>query len=465
MADIDNIQALVVRSSAKPLVNVLLFRLADAGAARQFVREYAARVPRGAAGDVAGRPEFHLLFSWSGLEKLLRGHPALDVAQGRRAFEVFFADPTQAPGSLAMARQLGFIGASAPERWWDGRFVADEIDLAIYAGFDTEQKAQALADLRAAAARFGLTELALPAFPDGALGGNRPGDGRLHFGYRDGITAPDIDWSDSGRANAVDLREILVGYPNDDYPTSPQRGGPWQDFARDGSHVALAWIYQDVATFNQFLQQNSTKAPPNVPRELAQEWIAAKMLGRWRDGSPLSKFPDAPPNPPEPSNDFGYAGDPGGLKCPITAHIRVANGRDQPLKFANQVRFPKGAPRVIRRGFSYGPKLEGLADDGVDRGLVGLFCFARVNEQFYTVLRWLQKTDFSDAFKTIPDGLESQDGLFGNRGFPGANKAYHIPAANGSAITLQLPDFIRYKGVAVFFAPSMKALEVLSSDF
>src|SRR5271167_2082094 len=106
MADIDNIQALVVRSSAKPLVNVLLFRLAEAGPARQFVRDYTARIPRGPAADVAGRPEFHLLFSWSGLEKLLRGHPVLDVAQGRRAFEVFFADPMQAPGSVAMAQQL-----------------------------------------------------------------------------------------------------------------------------------------------------------------------------------------------------------------------------------------------------------------------------------------------------------------------------------------------------------------------
>jgi deferrochelatase/peroxidase EfeB len=463
MANIDNIQALVVRSSVKPLVAVLLFKLGDAAAARGFVREYAQKVPKGAAADVAGQDEYHLLLTWSGLEKLLRGHPLLDVEEGRRAFEVFFVDPTQAPDSLALAPQLGFLGASAPERWWNGQFSSKDVDLALYCCFDAERKMEGLAALRASAARFGLEELKVASFENGALEGVRPSDGRLHFGYRDGITTPDVDWNDSRRPNSVDLREFVLGYPNDDYPTSPQHPGPWQDFARDGSHVAFTWMYQDVAGFNQFLADNAAQAPPAVPRQLAEEWVAAKLMGRWRDGSPLAKYPDAPPQPIALDNDFGYAGDPGGLKCPITAHIRIVNGRDQPLKFANQVRFPRGTPRLIRRGFSYGPHLEGTKDDGVDRGLAGLFCFARVNEQFYTVLRWLQKTDFSDAFKTIPNGVNAQDGLFGNRGFAGANKVFRIPAAGG-AIDIKLQDFIHYRGVAVFFAPSIKALATLSDN-
>jgi deferrochelatase/peroxidase EfeB len=465
MADIDNIQALVVRSPVKPVTAVLLFGLGDAARGRQFVRSCAAKVPRGAAADVAGQVEFHLLFAWSGLEKLLRGHPALDVGQGQQAFEVFFADPTQAAGSPAMSQQLGFIGGSAPGNWWEGRFTSGDIDLAVYVSCNTEQKSHVLAELRESAARFGLAEHRLAAFADGALEGIRPPDGRLHFGYRDGITAPDIDWADGGRPDSVDLRELVVGYPNADYPTSPRQPGPWQDFARDGSHVALAWIYQDVAAFNQLLEANAAAVPPTVPAALAREWIAAKMLGRWRDGSPLEKFPDAPPEPPDLANDFGYADDAEGLRCPLTAHIRVANARDQGLKFANEVRFPRGVPRMMRRGFSYGPRLDGTVDDGVDRGIIGLFCFARVNEQFYTVLRWLQQTDFSDAFKAIPNGLHAQDGLFGNRGFPGAEEQFRIPVAGGAPVTLQLKDFIRYKGVAVFFAPGIKALETLGADF
>jgi hypothetical protein len=42
-----NIQALVVRSPVKPPIAVLLFKLGDAATARQFLREYAPKVPRG----------------------------------------------------------------------------------------------------------------------------------------------------------------------------------------------------------------------------------------------------------------------------------------------------------------------------------------------------------------------------------------------------------------------------------
>lgn len=464
MADLDNIQAFIVRSSAKPLIATLLFRLGDAEAARGFLRDWSPMVPRGTTSERTGEPALHLLFSWTGLEKLLRGHSRLDVEQGRLAFEPFFVDPTQAPDDPAMAKQLGLLGPSAPEHWWDRRFTSKDIEVAVHASFDSaDQKARVLDDLRTSAARQGLEELKLPTFENGALEGCRPADGRLHFGYRDGITTPDVDWTDSGRPGAVDLREFVVGYPNDDYPTAPQHPGVWQDFARDGSHVALAWIYQDVAAFNGFLKDNGPKAAPLAAPDQASEWLAAKLMGRWRDGTPLAKFPDGRPPHPVLDNDFGYADDPKGIKCPITAHIRVANGRDQPLKFANTVRFPRGTPRLIRRGFSYGPALTQAANDDVDRGVVGVFCFARVNEQFYTVLRWLQKTDFSDAFRSIPNGLNAQDGLFGNRGFEQANTSFHLPRADGSSVSLQLRDFIRYKGVAVFFAPSMAGLATLSA--
>ena len=66
--------------------------------------------------------------------------------------------------------------------------------------------------------------------------------------------------------------------------------------------------------------------------------------------------------------------------------------------------------------------------------MVGLFFFARVNEQFYTILRWIYKTDFGDAFKTIPNGLNAQDGLVGNRADPKANTVFTIPRENKAAL-------------------------------
>ncbi|MCP3399870.1 hypothetical protein [Bradyrhizobium sp. CCGB20] len=373
-------------------------------------------------------------------------------------------DPAQAPDG-GIATQLGFFDASAPAGWWDGKFKSGDIDLAIHIGFDTpEQKADCLAQIRQSATGFGVQELVLDSWDDGALSGCRPADGRLHFGYRDGITAPNIDWQDvpAARASdAVDCREIVVGYPNSDFPTAPFKPGPWQDFARDGSFVGLSWLYQDVAGFNTFLKENAPQAAPHVGPGLAEEWIAAKIMGRWRHGSPLSRFPDAPPSTPQLNDAFGYSDDPNGVKCPLGAHIRVVNCRDQPLKFANQIRFPNGPPRVIRRGFSYGPHLDGTVDDGKDRGIVGLFYFARINEQFYTILRWMHLTDFADAYKQLPNGTSAQDALTGNRADPKAQTQFQVTLAGNSSLTFQMKQFIRYKGVAVLFAPSVKALNTM----
>jgi deferrochelatase/peroxidase EfeB len=462
MADLGNVQAIVARSSAKPFIAVLLFKLGDASEAKAFLREWLPKTPAGMAPEIDGAPAFHFLVSWKGLEALLAGRPEFDLAQGRKEFEVFFVDPRQAPDG-GVAAQLGFLGASSPGSWWDGKFASRDIDLAVHISFDNgEQKTDCLAELRRSAAKYGVQEFSLEGLEDGALSGFRPSDGRLHFGYRDGITAPKVDWNDTKAAGTVDCREFLVGYPNDDYPTSPQNPGIWRDFARDGSYVGLSWVYQDVAGFNKFLEDNASQAAQQVGADLAQEWIAAKLMGRWRHGSPLSKYPDAPPPTPQLDDEFGYADDPVGFKCPIGAHIRVVNSRDQPLKFANQVRFPKGPPRVIRRGFSYGAHLDGTQDDGRDRGIIGLFYFARVNEQFYTILRWIHKTEFSDAFKKIPDGLNAQDALVGNREDPKANTQLHVPQAEKAALDLQLKNFIRYKGVVVLFAPSIKALNAIA---
>src|SRR5437588_50154 len=63
-----------------------------------------------------------------------------------------------------------------------------------------------------------------------------------------------------------------------------------------------------------------------------EELLAAKIVGRWRDGTPLSVSPDRPDaaiaSDPARVNDFRYEDDPDGLACPLGAHIRRANPRD-----------------------------------------------------------------------------------------------------------------------------------------
>jgi hypothetical protein len=62
-----------------------------------------------------------------------------------------------------------------------------------------------------------------------------------------------------------------------------------------------------------------------------QDLVAAKMMGRWRSGCPLDLSPDkddlAIAADPERRNNFTYAGDDQGLRCPIGAHLRRSNPR------------------------------------------------------------------------------------------------------------------------------------------
>ena len=473
MVNVDNLQAILTRSSAKPLTSVLLFQIVAADAARQFLKEWIGKVPAGMAAESADTPAIHLLFTWPGLEKLLADHASLDLAQGRREIERFFTDPGQAPDA-AEAAQFGFVGASDPAGWWDGKFKSSAIDIAVHMCFDNAaQQTDWLGRLRQAAAAQGLREHTLTSFQGGALSGFRPADGRLHFGYRDGVSKFAVDWKDEGLAGAVNFREFLVGFSkdasdpgdttrDDGYATMPIRSGPWKDFAREGAFAAVTWMCQDVAGFNKFLKDNAAKAPAQVKPENAQDWVAAKLMGRWRDGTSLSKCPFAPPAVPDLSNDFDYGDDPGGEKAPLTSHIRVTNLRDQPLKPADAVKFPAGPPRFIRRGFSYGPPLVGDHDDNQQRGVVGAFFFARVNEQFYSILRWMQKTDFSEAFGAVPNGRNAQDALIGNRSLAKANANLQFPIGGGAAQTLALKTFVTYKGVVILFAPSLGALRILA---
>lgn len=458
MANILNAQAIVARSSNKPFYAVLFFKIATIQGTREFLRTWRQHVPAGNEHKDFGLPELHFFFSWKGLEKLATGMDNLDVADGRKAFETFFVDPTQAPNQSHIASQLGFTGTSAPDNWWHD-FDNEDIHLAVYGAFDTEaHRHKVMTDIRSTAT--GLTELRLPSFSEGAITGHRPAGGILHFGYRDGITSLALDWNDTSQPGTINLREVVTGYPSDDYPTSPQNPGPWREFSREGSYACFTWISQDVERFERFLSEHAPTVAHLSGGNDPREWLAAQLMGRWRNGSPLMLHENAP-SVPDLSNDFGYSNDPSGQVCPLTAHIRVANLRDQPLTFPNKVRFPNGPPRLTRRGFSYGPPWNADTPDSQDRGLAGLFFCGRVNEQFYTILRWINRTDFSDAFKGLPNGLNAQDAVVGTHqsNDPGVT----IDLANARH-RINLVPFVKYRGVAIFFAPGVSALATLANE-
>ncbi len=235
------------------------------------------------------------------------------------------------------------------------------------------------------------------------LGAGIPGLRKLHFGYTDGFSQPTVNdpaFSIGNSRTVYPKGRFIIDEWDDDLQSFP-RPEPWRNLFFQSSYMAFAWIYQDVAKFNRFLHDNAAKVAGLAPGQDAEEFLAAKMMGRWRDGTPLALSPDRPNDALAP-DDFDYAQDVEGFRCPISAHVRIVNGRDRPLNDRNRDMFPDGFPRVLRRGSSYGPPLEGVKDDGKDRGIVGMFICSNINDQFYPLTRWIGTTNFSDDYVDRP---------------------------------------------------------------
>jgi deferrochelatase/peroxidase EfeB len=205
-----------------------------------------------------------------------------------------------------------------------------------------------------------------------------------------------------------------------------------------------------VAAFRRFVAEQGKRYPGGP------ELLAAKIVGRWRDGTPLEVSPDRPDaavaSDPARINDFSYRDDAQGLRCPIGAHIRRANPRDAPGFFDGRL---SNRHRIVRRGRTYGPPLpEGvLEDDGVDRGLVFVCFNASIWRQFETIQAlWIDDGD--------PFGLGTdKDFLVGE---PGDGAGKMTIQGNPPYFLRPQPRFVTTRGGEYLYRPSMSALRRLA---
>ena len=270
------------------------------------------------------------------------GLGALGVsAPSRASFPAEYAE-----GAVARAALVGDVGDSGPGRWLG--WLADpglHLVLVVFA--------QSAAALESATGRLqrawaaGWREL-------GRHDGERlPGD-VAHFGYRDGLSQPTVDGVPlSGLPDHLPrapVGEFLLGYPSQfsghSYPVpTPCALGV------NGSFAALRVLEQDVDGFAEFLTRQAARTG------MSEELVAAKLCGRWRNGTPLVLSPDTDtPEPPIPAgglNDFDYVGEFGddrGYRCPVGSHVRRMYPRGSRVAGNGGHRH-----RIVRRGIPYGP--------------------------------------------------------------------------------------------------------------
>ncbi len=431
--DLDDLQSLVVfRRPAPYWGSFVLARFSSAGQGRAALRELLPHVVSAAQWQ-AGRRNLSVSvgLTYEGLAAL--GLPAEALGS--------FPDQLR-EGMAARASRLNDVGDSAPAHW-ESPFGTGEVHVLVSVTADTEDLwRESIAAAGTAIAAAGLRILAHQDVA--ALPGTR-----TTFGYRDGISFPNIaglpESPFTAPERSIATGEFLLGYPCESGAVLEM---PQPDaLGRNGIFVGVRKVHTRVAAFRRFLKASTQDAD-------GEELLAAKMVGRWRSGAPLILAPeyDDPTMVADSArlNDFNYADDPDGLVCPRGAHVRRMNPRDSALATLSDVRIH----RIIRQGAVYGSPLPDgvLEDDGAERGVFFMFMSARAGALEFLKSEWI---DNGNAF-----GLGSErDPIAGNNDGQGT---FTIPARPVRRRLHGLERFTVTRGGEYAFVPSLTALRWLA---
>jgi deferrochelatase/peroxidase EfeB len=416
------------------------------------------------------------------------------------------------------SRILGDVGENSPEYWRWGRR-APELAILVY-GVSQEAVDDLVQQVRAEAAK------ARMAAPHAIALTKLSSDKEEPFGFMDGASQPVIRGTYKGlrRVNPIHLvepGEFVLGYPDNrgnlppgpvlnplDDPDNmlPLVGGQsgfdenrveaWRDLGFNGSFLVIRELEQDVAAFEKYCLEEAAKLKGRLPAPYVvdADFIGAKLIGRWKDGSSLVRHPyesertgyerrrkrgmygeqasleargsarestadptragDKVRQTTEPpryfaDNDFLFGKeDPEGVRCPFGAHIRRANPRDsQDPGSAEQIAI-SNRHRIIRVGRRYEPV------DGGNPGLLFMCLNGDIERQFEFIQQtWLDSPTFH--------GLSGEkdpvvgDGKAGVCGFT-------VPSRNGPVSLSPLPRFVTTRGGGYFFLPGKRLLEYLA---
>ncbi len=333
------------------------------------------------------------------------------------------------------------------------------------------------------------------------------------FGFADGISQPIIRGTrrflrTTDAIHVVEPGEFLLGYPNNRGDVAPAisvtatddpdnmlpvaNPGHWgaispdfnqsganapRDFARNGSFIVIRQLDQKPAVFEGFVKKiaNDFATHAGMPKHLdsadkREQWIAAKMVGRWKDGTSLVRYPHRPGTGWEgkvdasPDNEFLLGEeDPGGLRCPYGAHIRRANPRESFVPGSKEQLAITNRHRILRAGRKYDVDGSGVANDK-NPGLL-FICF---NSDLERQFEFIQQT-WSMAWQF--HGLENEVDPILARGQknPGPSSEIRklarltIPTVAGAIQIRDVQDFVRVRGGGYFFMPSRSALRYLCS--
>ena len=433
--ELHEIQATVLRQRPAPYYGThVLLQANDARSGRELLRRLTPHIDSATSWWTASNPWLFVGISYAGLEML--GVPRDSLQSFPEAFRV---------GMAARARQLGDESANDPKRW-DPPFGTGDIHVGVSVFADSEEQRRRV--LTVARAEYeaisGVSVLRAQDF------GAQPGD-LNPLGYKDGIDQPAIEGSGvaplPGQGRPIKAGEFILGYPGESGTPLPMPQPAI--LGRNGTYVGLRKYQSRVGSFNRFLRANAAT-------EADRELLAAKLVGRWRSGAPLTLAPavDDPAlgKDPQRNNDFTYTSDPRGVQVPLGSHMRRMNPRDTNLARLTDV----NVHRIIRRGTTYGPPYDpnaiSEADDQVPRGAYFLFISAKAMATIEFLQReWINDGDFIRAG-------DERDPIIG---LQEDAATFTIPKAPVRRRVHGIDTFNVLRGGEYFFMPSLSALKWL----
>jgi Dyp-type peroxidase family len=435
--ELDDIQGIILRDRPLPYFGAyFLLRIDDPVQGCVLLRHL---VPRVASANnwqhYTDTAWFNVAFTFEGLKAL--GVPEASLKSFASEFQ---------QGMAARAQHLGDVGESAPSNW-EKPFGTPEVHVALSFFSGDRAALEPLLEL-AQSSQDDLAGVSIIYRVDIAMLPTT----RTHFGYKDGIGIPLIEGSGSagspGQGPEISAGEFLLGYPDEtgNLPAMPQP----EILGRNGTYLGFRKLYSRVAAFRQYLRANAENHED-------EEWLKAKIVGRWPSGAPIALSPqrddpdlgaDAKRN-----NNFLYNGnDPKGLTCPLGSHIRRSNPRDTNLAVGTNVNLH----RILRRGATYGPMLpEGvLEDDGLDRGSIFIFVGSNLSRQFeFVKSQWHNDGNFIglDQERDVVAGANDGSGTFTIPQHPIRRRLH------------SLPRFVVTRGGEYCFMPGIRALHWLGN--
>lgn len=455
----------------------------------------------------------NIAFTYSGLKHL--GVPRKSLQSFPEAFAMGMKDRRDI---------LGDDGLSAPEHWdqiWNGDLTVD-----IWLSIDgqspeaLEERYQEICnilntlnqdEIKGGVVQLNGHSLLNSEYQEAAA----LSAGKEHFGYADGISESYFKGCGSNPVKVIgggkptretpdtiegweplETGEFILGYRDEskEYPIAPIP----RLLSDNGTFMVYRKLHENVDSFEQYINEVGQDFPGG------KEALAAKFVGRWRNGAPLALFPTEKEanefikeltkardeyykaqqdNPNAQSTKilkakydelrkklvaFNFNEDKDGAKCPFGSHTRRVNPRGS-LEFEKEAFDTPGAldnrRRLLRRGLPYGKAEEpdGTKSDKGEHGVIVMFLCASIERQFeFVQQQWI---NYGNDFKLSSD----KDPLLGNHGQTADGKGLGrmvieapIKGDRPPFICANLTRFVETRGGEYFFIPSITAVRMIS---